>query len=106
MNWLLRRLVNSYPLLRGRWRVFNFAQKRVSGILLAQDSEGTRFLLDLDGCIDANIYLGNYENEVIKELCRQIVANRCKTFIDIGAHIGFYAFADGETEANRNDLRL
>ena len=92
-----------YPLNRGRWRLFNFLRRHITGIAMRSDTWGNRFILNLDNHIDSLIYLtAGYEIDEILEFYECVKTHRCRQFIDIGANIGCYTlFFAGVREIER-----
>ncbi len=92
-NGLLRFAVRNYRFRKGRWRVINFARRFLRGVVLSKTDYGSRMLLDLDNCLDGDIYLGLYERQALAQLLAYSKAKQCHSFIDIGANIGLFSIS-------------
>ncbi len=89
-----RALWRMWPLRRGRTRVFDAAWRGIGGTEIARDGFGSLLHLDLNNFIDAHVWLnGAFEHEEIRLLLNLAAAQKCRTFIDIGANIGEFSLA-------------
>lgn len=89
-NSFLRYITTNYPFRKGRHRLTSFAIKHIGGIALCQHGSGSKFLLDLDDRVDADLYLNNYDCSDIKLFSRHVSIRQCDIFIDIGAKFGLW----------------
>jgi len=88
-NQFWRFVARSWPIRKGRTRVYRMAWNQLSGEGVFRDDFGNCMLLDLDSFIDTHIALdGAFEKESIELLLRLARERGCRVFVDIGANVG------------------
>jgi len=84
--------VRGYPFAKGRGKLIAMARQSITGIVVVNDHQGNRLLLDLDNHIDSMIFLeGGYEDRAVANLAKIAKDRNCDHFIDAGANIGVYS---------------